>query len=246
MLIECDSAQLEWRTAMFLSQDKVGIKEIKDGLDFHSDNQKRYKFPQGKEGRDLAKTFIFRAIYKGPAYAYATDPRFMGVSSSEKFWQRVIDATYEKYSGLRDWHTKIIQQVNATGMLTNPTGRVYEFKRNLKGEYPEREIVNHPVQGLGAEFMAIARVTAYNRLPKFYLRDKLLFVNTVHDSIVVDADVPEGRKELEDICVWLEDIFLDIPRNFERVFGLRINIPLCGECKYGPNWGNMKKFKRGE
>ena len=228
---------------MYLSQDKVGIGEILAGIDFHSDNQRRYKFPAGKEGRDLAKTFIFRAIYLGPAYAYANDPRFMGVSSSEKFWQGVIDATFEKYNGLHAWHTKIIQQVNATGKLANPTGRVYEFKRNKRGEYPQRNIANYPVQGLGAEFMAIARVTARQRYNKFYLKDQMLFVNTVHDSIVVDADVGEGSKELADTCIWLEDIFSSVPRNFERVFGSKMNVPLAGECKYGLNWFDMKKFE---
>ena len=231
---------------MFLSQDKTGMQEILDGVDFHSHNQKLYKFPEGKEGRDLAKTFIFRAIYKGPAYAYANDPRFMGVSKSEKFWQGVIDATYEKYSGLARWHGEIIRTVNDVGELGIQTGRVYKFQRTAKGDYPERDIVNHPVQGLGAEFMAIARVTAYRRLPKFQHRDKVLLVNTVHDSIVVDADVREGSKELSDVCCFLEDCFSDVPRNFERLYGVKVNVPLAGECKHGPNWANMVKFKRGE
>lgn len=244
MLIECDAAQLEWRCAMFLSQDKTGIQEVLEDVDFHSHNQKLHKFPEGKDGRDLAKTFIFRAIYKGPAYAYANDPRFMEVSTSEKYWQGVIDATYEKYSGLAQWHAEIIQQVNATGRLCNPTGRVYQFESQGHKGYAERDIVNHPVQGLGAEFMAVARVTALNRYPKFELKDRMLFVNTVHDSIVVDADVQEGSKELEKVCIFLEDCFSDIPRNFERLYGVKVNVPLAGECKYGHTWANMTKFKR--
>ena len=235
---------LDWRCALFLSQDKVGIAEVERGSDFHSDNQKRYKFPAGKEGRDLAKTFLYRMIFKGPAYAYANDPRFMGVSGSEKFWQNIIDTTYDKYHELADWHTRIIQQVNATGRLSIPTGRVYEFRKTAKGEYSERDITCYPVQGLEAELMAIARVTAYRRYQKFHLKDKFLFVNTVHDSIVEDADVREGSEELMELCEWNEDIFNDIPRNFEKLYGLRINIPIEGECKYGMNWNEMTKFKR--
>jgi DNA polymerase I-like protein with 3'-5' exonuclease and polymerase domains len=224
----------------------VGLAEILTGEDFHAENQKRYKFPEGKDGRDLAKTFLYRMIFKGPAYAYANDPRFMGVSSSEKFWQKIIDTTYEKYSGLARWHTEIIQEVNATGQLSIPTGRVYEFKRTLRGDYSERDITCYPVQGLESELMAIVRVTARNRYPKFHLKDRMLFVNTVHDSVVVDADAKEGSKELEEICIWLEDLFLDVPKNFERVYGSKLNVPMQGECKYGPNWADMKKFKRGE
>jgi len=228
---------------MELSRDPIGIADIIAGADFHTDNQKLYKFPGGKEGRDLAKTFIFRAIYKGPAYAYANDPRFKCVSTSEKFWQRVIDATYEKYAGLASWHGKIIREVNATGRLTAITGRVYEFKRGAKGGYPEREIVNHPVQGLGAEIMAVCRVSAYNRYQKFYLKDRMKFVNTVHDSIVVDANVAEGSKELSDICVFLSDIFNDCGGNFERLFKVKLAVPFAGETKHGMNWASLTKFK---
>lgn len=243
MLIEIDAAQLEWRTVLFLSQDSVGIQEVLDGIDFHSDNQARYKFPEGKAGRDLAKTFIFRAIYKGPAYAYANDPRFMPVSASEKYWQGVIEATYDKYHGLAAWHRDIIQQVNATGQLRNPTGRTYTFTRNDKGVYPEREIVNHPVQGLGAEFMAIARVSAYNRWLVHPLRNKMHFVNTVHDSIVIDANVRDGSSELDDICQLMLQVFLDIPRNFTKLFGVNVNVPLSSECKYGMTMDSLIKYK---
>jgi hypothetical protein len=170
----------------------------------------------------------------------------MGVSSSEKFWQNIIDTTYEKYWQLADWHTQIIQQVNSTGRLSIPTGRSYEFRKNLSGAYSDRDICCYPVQGLESEFMVIARATARARYAKFHLRDKFLFINTVHDSLVEDADMQEGSDELKELCMWNEDIFSDIPRNFERVFGVKVNIPLAGECKYGMNWADMKKFKRGE
>jgi len=230
---------------MYLSQDKTGITEILEGRDFHSDNQKLYGFPAGPEGRDLAKTFIYRAIYRGPAYAYANDPRFACVSKSEKFWQSVIDATYEKYHGLTETHTKWIQEVNATGKLKTITGRVYEFqKRGKGGAYSEFDISNWPVQGLGATLVAIARVSALHRYQTFHLRDRMLFTNTVHDSIVVDADVKEGSQELHDVCVFLEDCFSDSGKNFERLFGVKCNVPFAGESKYGHSWADMVKFKR--
>ena len=35
-ILEADFAQLEFRTAAFLSQDKIAMKEIEDGFDVHS------------------------------------------------------------------------------------------------------------------------------------------------------------------------------------------------------------------
>lgn len=55
-----DNFSPEWRVALFLSQDKVGIAELLTGIDLHTDNQNRFKLGEGKEGRLVAKTFLFR------------------------------------------------------------------------------------------------------------------------------------------------------------------------------------------
>ena len=56
MLIEADAKQLEFLAAIYLSKDKVGYQEIKQGIDQHTDNQVRFKLPS----RLVAKTFVFR------------------------------------------------------------------------------------------------------------------------------------------------------------------------------------------
>lgn len=83
--------------------------------------------------------------------------------------------------------------------------------------------------------MSIARVSAKRRL-----KDTVLFVNTVHDSIVVDS-----RPEIVyTVCTVLEDVFVDVPKNFQRIFNKEFNLPMKGEVKFGMNWKNMEKFKR--
>mgnify|MGYP001599047267 CR=1 FL=1 len=93
MLIKLDAKMLEWVCAVWLSQDKVGMQEIIAEEDVHANNAERFKLPT----RLVAKTFLFRLIYGGGAYSYAHDPDFTDVSTSEKFWQRVIDESYDKY-----------------------------------------------------------------------------------------------------------------------------------------------------
>lgn len=130
------------------SQDKTAIQEIKDGVDFHSDNQAKFKLPS----RLIAKVFLFRAIFKGSAYAYSVDNDFKHLGG-QKFWQKVIDKFYEKYTGIYDYHTKLIQEVSLTGKLTSESGRVYEFEPKLvRGEWklPENDIVNYPVNLIAA------------------------------------------------------------------------------------------------
>lgn len=234
MLIEGDASALEVVGAAYLSQDKVLCQEIRDGVDIHGRNQEALKLPS----RLIAKIFVFRLIYGGSAFSYANDPEFNWISRSHVYWQEVIDSFYNKYTGLAKWHTSLVYGVQRTGRWTSPTGRTYEYTPVLRrGEYvwPRTTILNYPVQGLGADLMSIARVSAKRRL-----QNKVLFVNTVHDSIVVDSP-PEI---VYDVCTVMEDVFVDVPKNFERVFGKEFNLPMKGEVKFGMNWKDMEKFKR--
>jgi len=56
MYVVVDAMQLEWRLAVEFSQDPVGIQEILDGGDLHSDNQQKFGLPS----RLIAKIFLFR------------------------------------------------------------------------------------------------------------------------------------------------------------------------------------------
>lgn len=173
-------------------------------------------------------------MYGGSAYSYANDPDFTDVSRSEKFWQKVIDAFYEKYRGLARWHTEIVQQVTLTGQLVMPTGRVYKFERHPVRGWPETTIKNYPVQGLGADLMSIARVSFMRRFKNGNFNG--ILCNTVHDSIVVDLPKTEVER-----CVRLfDDVFSDIPTNFRKLFGVEFNLPLRCECGVG---NNMKELQ---
>lgn len=241
MYINADASGLEVNAVAFLSQDPVLMAEIIGRKDIHSDNQARFNLPKGDMGRLIAKIFVFRLVYGGSAYSYANDPDFSGVSSSEKYWQKVIDAFYEKYQGIYAWHIKILQEAIETHRLVMPTGRQYNFypKANGRGElkWPDTTIKNYPVQGLGADLMAIARVDFAKRFWRSNLEGKLR--STVHDSIVIDT--PSKNKDI--VVEMFYDVFRDIPKNFENIFGVRYNLPLFCEVKVGPDMKNLEKVK---
>jgi len=180
-------------------------------------------------------------MYGGGAYSYAHDPDFTDVSTSEKFWQKVIDRFYEKYKGLAAWHTKLIKEAVTTGQVVMPTGRIYkyELKRNHRGELepPQTTIKNYPVQGLGADLMSIARVSFMRRFKDAGINGEL--VNTIHDSIVVDVPKHEVRKVVE----LFHSVFADIPNNFERLFKRSFNLPLRCEVGVGDNMKGLVEYK---
>jgi DNA polymerase-1 len=217
------------------------MDEIINRADIHSNNQVRFDLPPGEVGRLIAKIFVFRLIYGGSSYSYANDPNFTTVSSSETYWQKVIDEFYNKYTGIWKWHTKILEEVMTNKRLIMPTGRQYDFfpTINYRGEpkWPETKIKNYPVQGLGADLMSIARIDFAKRFWKSGMEGKLRV--TVHDSIVVD--VP--KKYVDTTIQLMYDVFKDIPRNFESIFGVKYNLPLFCECKVGMDLKNLEKVK---
>lgn len=238
MIVNVDFKSLEWITYLYLSQDKVGIEEWYNVVnepskyDIHKDNQVRFNLPS----RLIAKVFLFRWLYRGPAFAYCHDPDFMVVSKSQQFWQDVIDQYYSKYKGLHATHMKYLQTVNATGMLTSPLGRTYEFKKYKKRdgmEYSEYEITNYPNQGLGADLCAVARVSLAARFAKYNLRS--LLISTIHDSLTSDS--PDD--EVDTVKELMVGVFNDLPKNIEKAYRIPWGLPMCGEVTIGHNMKDL-------
>lgn len=177
-------------------------------------------------------------IYGGSAFSYAHDPDFTGVSSSQKFWQRVIDQYYEKYSGIRRWHDSLLQTVKRQGFLEIPSGRHYQFQPVFKyndWKWPETTIKNYPVQGFGADLVMLARIEFARLLRLSGLEAHI--VATVHDSIVVDTP----SKNVYNICRMLKQAVESVPRLCKEHFGYAFSLPLSCEVQVGLNKLEMKE-----
>lgn len=239
MIIQADAKSLEWITYLFLSQDQAGIKEWLEFVDnpklndIHRRNEIAFKLPE----RRVAKFFLFRCIYRGPAFAYANDPDFTHVSKSEKFWQGVIDRFFEKYSGLNQKHIEYINSATTTGRITTPFGRVHEFTpRILSGgghKWNESDICNWPNQGCGADVMAVARILFARKFHNSGYTGKL--VSTVHDSLV--ADIPD--RIVHPVTQMMHDTFKELPAAISRVYNVKWDLPMLCEVKAGPNMLDM-------
>jgi DNA polymerase I-like protein with 3'-5' exonuclease and polymerase domains len=236
MLIQADAKALEWWTAVWLSQDKIGIEEILEGRDLHSENEKAFGLPS----RLIAKKYLFRTIYRGSAFAFSKDPEFATTSSSVRFWEGIGEKFFAKYAGLSAWHNSLAALVAKGQPIIGPQGREWHFDmvRNYRNELviPWTTMTNHPVQGTGHDIMAVIRVSFFNRLKKQNIQARL--IGTIHDSILVD--VPEST--VETVIKLFESCFEDMPDNFNRMFGIKPNIPLKCECSVGPNMNDSVEY----
>lgn len=243
MIISVDIAALEWRVAGHLSKCKVVLKEIIDGFDSHSDNQIRFGLPE----RRIAKVFLFRILYGGSAYGFMNDPDFNKIGNLG-FWEDVIDKLYEKYPGLKSWHDKIVQEVNARGFLLSETGRKYVYSRDDKGDYPRAKILNYLVQGLGADLVTLYRIALYEEFKFEREAGILLFINTVHDSVVIDFNSNRAYNEFgihwHDICQRLYLVTDRVPGMYKHRFGVDFSVPFVGEVTVGLNQAREHKIKR--
>lgn len=238
MLVQVDAAQLEWRVALELSQDQVGIAEILNHDDVHTNNQLLFDLPS----RLIAKIYLFRTIFRGSGWAFANDPDFMHVSSDPKFWDNLNEKFYTKYAGLNQKHNEWKDLVVAGKPIVGPLGRSWSISmsRDYRGELkiPWTLFTNYPMQGTGADVMMIARISAHKRIKAAGIPCD--FISTVHDSIVVDTE----QKYVQTIVDIFHSVFDDLNKNIKSAFGYTWIVPMECECKMGMDMKNMVKTKR--
>jgi len=229
MLIQADASQLEWRCAAWLSNDEVALKEINEGLDTHSLNEKTFNLPS----RLIAKIYLFRTIFRGSGWAFANDSDFMHVSKDPDFWDDINEKFYKKYYGLDRWHKELASICAKREPIRSPFGREWLILPKEDGTLHWPTFSNYPVQGTGNDLMSIARVSLRRRMHGL----RSVLVCTVHDSIVSDG--PE--EEVQTVSKLMHDVFNDLPKNVVKLFGVTLPCAFPCEVKVGLDLKNMEK-----
>jgi len=246
MLVKIDAAQLEWRTAVWLSGDQVGIDEINSGADIHEGNRVAFNLPT----RLISKTYLFRTIFRGNGWSFANDPNFSHVSTDPEYWDDINTQFYKKYKGLDAWHQRLSELVIRGKPIVSPTGRFWKIpmkerqKKNWKTgkqenvlDIPWTTLSNYPVQGTGADIMKVARISLWNRIRA--ANAQTVLISTVHDDLKLD--VPDN--ELDFVVKTATQVFDDLPKNFKKLWNIDLPIPFPGEVSVGKDLLNMEKVK---
>jgi len=224
-ILEADFAQLEFRTAAFLSQDKVAINEVKNNFDVHSYTANIITSAGQKTSRQDAKAHTFAPLYGATGF---------GRTKAEAEYYEHFN---EKYKGIQTWHTRLAKEAMTTGKIKTPSGREFSFpsiERYTNGKVSNfTQIKNYPVQSFAtADIVPVVLVEIEEKLKMF----KSCIVNTVHDSIVIDVHPDEKERVLhliDNINKYLGDLI-------ETHFNVKFNVPLLLESKIGKNWLDTK------
>lgn len=224
-ILEADFAQLEFRTAAYLSQDKTAMKEIQDGFDVHAYTASVITESGQKITRQEAKAHTFAPLYGATGFGRTT--------SEAKYYEQFT----KKYKEIALWHTRLAKEALNTQKIRIPSGREFSFpdvKRRTNGGVSHfTQIKNYPVQSFAtADIVPLVLLAIDDQLQNF----KSCIVNTVHDSIVIDVHPSEERNVIDIINNTNENMKAIIDTNY----GIDFNVPLLLEAKIGDNWLDTK------
>jgi len=224
-ILEADFAQLEFRTAAYLSQDEVAMSEVKEGFDVHSYTADVISRAGQPISRQEAKAHTFAPLYGATGF---------GRSPAEAtYYKHFIN----KYAGIARWHSALATTVLSTGLITTPSGREFSFpdcERRHNGTPSHfTQIKNYPVQSFAtADIVPLVLLYIEELLEGM----KTCIVNTVHDSIVLDVHPEEEEYALSVI----DEVNANLHDLIQQQWEIDFNVPLLLEAKIGENWLDTK------
>ncbi len=232
-IIACDYAGLEFRAAIFQSQDKKGMEDIKNKVDPHGRTRDvlrsggQYVELTDKEARQQSKPVTFRPLYGG-------------ISGTEA--ERVYNKWFLEYhEGIAKWQQFLQDEAIAKKNIVLPTGREYAFPDAVRtkwgGSTFATQIKNYPVQGFATgDLVPLGILLVYYLMKPLKL--KSLLILDVHDEALTDCY--PGEEEIVIKC--LRDGMLGVVEEMVRRYDIYFNIPLGIEVKAGPSWLECKEI----
>lgn len=193
LFLEVDYSQLEVRLAAWLASEPTMLEIFQAGGDIYRSTAARFL---GKaeadvtyEERRKAKAYVLGFLYgMGPGgfVRYAKETYDIEVTLEEARASR--DLFFEMYPGLVRWHEKARRTANDDMEIMSPDGRVRHLINILSSDHfekgkAERQAINSPVQGLGADFTLAAIVELLKTLDPGEAR----IVGDIHDAVLFEV-----------------------------------------------------------
>jgi DNA polymerase-1 len=229
VLLAADYSQIELRLLAHFSEDPLLVDAYRRGDDIHTLTAAQvFGVPSmliDAEHRRRAKAVNFGIVYGLSPFGLSQQ---LGIDTKEA--KRFIDAYFEKYTGVKAFIERTLEQVRRDGFVTTLFGRVrpipdiHSKNPNMRG-FAERTAVNTPLQGTAADLIKLAMIRIDEELTSRKLRAQMLL--QVHDELVFE--VP--KDEVEEVGTLVQD-------RMEKVHDLLV--PLVAEAGVGPNWRDME------
>ncbi|MEC9488159.1 MAG: DNA polymerase I, partial [Halanaerobium sp.] len=235
VFLSADYSQVELRVLAHISQDPGLLTAFQEGEDIHNQTAAEVfnvaPDEVEREHRRMAKVINFGIAYGMSPYGLARD---LGVTREEA--EEYIDKYFERFPGVKKYMDRTIAQARKEGYVTTIMGRrryISQIKsRNYhQRSFAERAAINTPIQGSAADIMKKAMLDVFSALNDKYPETRILL--QVHDELVLE--VPEEK---------FSQVAKLVRKKMERT--VKLDVPLLVDLKWGYNWRDTQKMKRGE
>lgn len=226
-LLAADYSQVELRVMAHFSDDKNLKEAFFNDFDIHKYTADkvfgRDLFLTDQERRKRAKIINFSVLYGSGPFSLSKE---LGVSYGEA--KEFIDTYFEKYSGVREFMNRTIEECELKGKVKTILGRerdipeINSSNRNIK-ENGRRMAVNTVIQGSAADIIKIAMINIFVKIEKM----KSKMVMQVHDELIFEYPADE-EAELRSI----------VKNEMENA--IKLKVPLKVTIKSGENWDMLK------
>ena len=229
VLLTADYSQIELRLLAHFSHDPLLVEAYRRGDDIHTLTASQvFGVPPlmvTSDHRRQAKVVNFGIVYGLSAFGLSQQ---LGIEPSEA--KQFITAYFEKYSGVRAFIDKTLEEARRDMKVKTLFGRVRPIpdinskNANQRG-FAERTAVNTPLQGTAADLIKIAMIRIDAILRERHLKSRMTL--QVHDELVFE--VPENEVEIMQPLV---------REQMEKVHALAV--PLLVEMGVGSNWRDLE------
>ncbi len=234
LFLSADYSQIDLRVLAHLSQDSKLIEAFKNGEDIHRATAAQVAHISldavTEEQRKNAKAINFGIVYGQQAYGLS-----QGLKISVSQAQEMIDLYFLKYSGVKAWMDKTIEEARENGCVRTLLGRIRSIpelhaKNSSIRSFAERIAMNTPVQGTSADIIKIAMINIAQKLKNQLSKNIVKMLLQVHDDLLFEV----SEKALDEISKIIK---------IEMESAVELSVPLIADLKIGKNWAEMEPKK---
>ena len=225
MIISADWSQVELRILADVSGDPLLVSSFMEGVDVHRRTASQIfdVAPEAvtQEQRNTGKTVNFATIYGQGASALGQQ---LGLGRADA--QRLIDAYFHTYKGVRDWVNRNVGDAHERGYVTTMLGRrrtIEELSSRTWSEkaYGERIAANTPIQGSAADLCKVAMLLVAHELVRAGMKTRMVL--QIHDELLFEAPLEEVQPAVALIKHVMEN-------------AVKLSVPLVVDVGVGDTW----------
>lgn len=229
IFIDADYSQIELRVLANISKDEHMMEAFLNDEDIHKQAaSKVLGIPieeVTKEQRSSAKAVNFGIVYGISDFGLAEQ---IGISRKEA--KKYIEQYLEKYNGIRQFMSDIVDETKEKGYVETLFHRrryIPELSSNnyMVRQFGSRAAMNTPIQGTAADIMKIAMINVFNKLKEKNLDAEIVL--QVHDELILECNINQ-KDEVEKLLI----------ENMENA--VKMDVPLKVETSEALNWYEAK------